>query len=55
MISFDAISAATPDKAGLTAEYAALDRMLDDGDRAGAAVPGMPCGVRSRPGAHWCT
>ncbi|HEX3994519.1 MAG TPA: M3 family oligoendopeptidase [Acetobacteraceae bacterium] len=36
MITFESISAATPDKAGLTAEYAALDRMLDAGDLTGA-------------------
>jgi M3 family oligoendopeptidase len=36
MITFDSISAATPDKASLTADYAALDRMLDAGDLPGA-------------------
>ena len=36
MITFESISAATPDKAGLTEEYAALDRMLDTGDLPGA-------------------
>jgi M3 family oligoendopeptidase len=36
MITFASISAATPDKADLTAEYAALDRMLDAGDLTGA-------------------
>jgi M3 family oligoendopeptidase len=36
MITFNSISAATPDNAGLTAEYAALDRMLDAGDLTGA-------------------
>ena len=35
MISFDSISAATPDKTGLTSEYAALHRLLDAGDLAG--------------------
>ena len=36
MIRFDAISAATPDKSGLAAEYSALDRLLDAGDLSGA-------------------
>ena len=36
MIRFDSISVATPDKAGLTGDYAALDRLLDSGDLAGA-------------------
>jgi M3 family oligoendopeptidase len=36
MIRFDAISVATPDKAGLTNEYAALDTLLDAGDLGGA-------------------
>jgi M3 family oligoendopeptidase len=36
MTNFASISATTPDKAGLTADYAALDRTLDSGDLAGA-------------------
>ena len=36
MMRFDSVSVATPDKASLAAEYAALDRMLDTGDVAGA-------------------
>src|SRR5580704_12511401 len=36
MTRFDAIRAATPDKAVLVAEYAALDRQLDAGDLGGA-------------------
>ncbi len=36
MTRFDSITAATPDKPGLTGEYAALDRRLDGGDLAGA-------------------
>jgi M3 family oligoendopeptidase len=35
MIRFDSISVATPDKAGLTGDYAVLDRLLDAGDLAG--------------------
>ncbi len=36
MISFDSIAAATPDKAGLAAEYSALHQRLDGGDLEGA-------------------
>jgi M3 family oligoendopeptidase len=36
MIGFEEISVATLDKAGLTAEYAALDKQLDQGDLPGA-------------------
>jgi M3 family oligoendopeptidase len=36
MIRFDSIAVATPDKAGLAAEYKALDRLLDAGDLPGA-------------------
>jgi M3 family oligoendopeptidase len=36
MIQFASITAPTPDKSGLVAEYAALDRLLDAGDVAGA-------------------
>lgn len=38
MTAFAAIRTATPDKASLTARYAALHRQLDDGDRPGALV-----------------
>jgi len=36
MIRFESVSAATPDKSGLEAEYAVLGRRLDAGDLAGA-------------------
>jgi M3 family oligoendopeptidase len=36
MTSFSSIAVATPDKAGLAAEYATLDRQLDAGDLTGA-------------------
>ncbi len=36
MIRFDSIAAATPDRAVLTAGFAALNRQLETGDRAGA-------------------
>ena len=38
MIRFDTIAVPTPDKAGLAACYAELDRRLDSGDRTGAAA-----------------